>query len=73
MASGKRQHIGHELNLWRLAVLETLPQQVNRALDIRMGGIKLLANVPKKKKKKGATKGEMLCEVTDCLSDFTRN
>ena len=55
-------------------MLETLPQQVNRALEIRMGGIKLLAIVPKKKKKKnGATKGEMLCGVTDCLRDFTRN
>lgn len=51
-------------------MLETLPQQVNGALEIRMGGIKLLASVPKKK---GATKGKMLCGVTDCLSDFTRN
>ena len=33
-------------------MLETLPQQVNRALEIRMGDIKLLASVPKKKKKK---------------------
>ena len=31
-------------------MLETLPQQVNGALEIRMGGIKLLASVPKKKK-----------------------
>ena len=44
-------------------MLETLPQQVNGALEIRMGGIKLLASVPKKKKKKKMVPPKEKCSV----------